>query len=100
MATTLDHQILRTRPFWNHDDQPIRYTSIAYPPPHLMRSAPKVLYGWRRETLCPDGYESHGAERLTIRLDAPFTLDGETFHPAKDQPLVISAAERVSFVRL
>lgn len=100
MATTLDHQILQTRPFWNHADAPIRYTSITYPPPHLMRSAPKVLYGWRRETLSPSGYDSHGAECLTIRLDAPFTLDGETFHPAKDQPLAITAAERVSFVRL
>ena len=32
LATTLHRLILRSRPFWNYDAQPIRYTSIAYPP--------------------------------------------------------------------
>jgi diacylglycerol kinase (ATP) len=100
LATTLDRLILGSRPFWNHDGQPIRYTSIAYPPEHLLRSAPKVLYGWRREALCPEVYHSQGAWRIAIRLNAPFTVDGETFQPLPDRPVVITAADHAQFVRL
>jgi hypothetical protein len=100
LATTLHRLILGSTPFWNYDTQPIRYTSIAYPPDHLLRAAPKVLYGWRRRTLCPKVYDSHGARRIALRLDAPFTIDGETFHPLPDQPVVITATEHARFVRL
>ena len=100
LATTLHRLILGSKPFWNYDGQPIRYTSITYPPEHLLRSAPKVLYGWRREALRPEAYYSQGAWRIAIRLDAPFTVDGETFHPLPDQPVVITAADHARFVRL
>lgn len=100
LATTLHRLILGSTPFWNYDAQPIRYTSIAYPPAHLFRAALKVLYGWRRRTLCPEVYDSQGARRIALRLDAPFTIDGETFHPLPDQPVVITAAELARFVRL
>lgn len=100
LATTLNRLILGSRPFWNCDSRPIRYTSIAYPPEHLLRSAPKVLYGWRRHALDPEVYESRGAWRIALRLDHPVIIDGETFHPAPQQPIVITAAERVRFVRL
>jgi diacylglycerol kinase (ATP) len=100
LATTLHRLILGSRPFWNYDAQPIRYTSIAYPPAHLLRAAPKVLYGWRRGTLCPEIYDSKGARRIALRLDAPVTVDGETFEPLPDRPVVITAAEHARFVRL
>ena len=35
----------------------------------LVRSAPKVLYGWRRATLPADSYVSCGAERIALSLD-------------------------------
>jgi Diacylglycerol kinase catalytic domain len=100
LATTLHRLILGSRPFWNYDGQPIRYTSIAYPPERLLRSAPKVLYGWRRRTLRPEVYGSQGAWRVAVRVDAPFTLDGEMFHPVPEQPVVITAADWARFVRL
>jgi diacylglycerol kinase (ATP) len=100
LATTLHRLILGSRPFWNYDAQPIRYTSIAYPPAHLLRAAPKVLYGWRRRTLCPEVYDSKGARRIALRLDAPFTVDGETFHSPPDRPVVITAAEHARFVTM
>jgi Diacylglycerol kinase catalytic domain len=100
LATTLDRLILGSRPFWNYDSEPIRYTSISYPPVALLRSAPKLLYGWRREALSPAVYDSQGAWRIAVRLDAPFTVDGETFEPVPDQPVVITAPDRVRFVRL
>ena len=100
LATTLHRLILGSRPFWNYDGHPIRYTSIAYPPEQLLRSAPKVLYGWRRQALRPEVYHSQGAWRIAIRLDAPFTVDGETFHPLPDRPVVITAPDHARFVRL
>jgi hypothetical protein len=100
LATTLDRLMLGSRPFWNFDRQPIRYTSIAYPPEHLLRSAPKVLYGWRRQALRPDVYDSQGASRLAVRVEGPFTVDGEMFHPLPEQPVVITAADSARFVRL
>jgi hypothetical protein len=59
-----------------------------------------VLYGWRRRSLSPEGYDSRGAGRIAVRLDAPFTVDGETFEPSPDRPVLITAPERVRFVRL
>jgi diacylglycerol kinase (ATP) len=100
LATTLDRLMLWSRPFWNYDGQPIRYTGIAYPPEHLVRSAPKVLYGWRRQTLPPEVYHSQGAWRIAVRVDAPFTVDGEMFHPLAEQPVVITAADNAKFIRL
>lgn len=100
LATTLHRLILGSTPFWNYDAQPIRYTSIAYPPEHLLRSAPKVLYGWRRQALRPEVYDSKGARRIALRLDAPITIDGETFHSLPNQPVVITAADHARFVRL
>jgi diacylglycerol kinase (ATP) len=100
LATTLHRLILGSQPFWNHAGQPIRYTSIAYPPDHLLRSAPKVLYGWGRRELSPEVYDSQGAGRIALRLNAPFTIDGEMFEPSPEQPVLITAADRVRFVRL
>jgi diacylglycerol kinase (ATP) len=100
LATTLHRLILGSKPFWNYDAQPIRYTSVSYPPEGLLRSTPKVLYGWRRKALRPDVYHSQGAWRIAVRLDAPFTVDGERFHPLPDQPVVITAADHAEFVRL
>jgi hypothetical protein len=100
LATTLHRLIFRSRPFWNYDAQPIRYTSIAYPPAHLLRAAPKVMYGWRRDALPAEVYDSQGATRIALRLDAPVTIDGETFQPLPGRPVVITAAEHARFVRL
>jgi diacylglycerol kinase (ATP) len=100
LATTLDRLILGSRPFWNCDQGPIRYTSITYPPKDLLRSAPKVLYGWGRRPLRPDVYDSQATGHIALRLDAPFTVDGEMFEPSTDQPVVITATDRVRFVRL
>jgi diacylglycerol kinase (ATP) len=100
VATTLHRLILRSRPFWNDGGQPIRYTSIGYPPDRLLRSAPKVLYGWRRRSLSAETYDSRGAERIEVRFDAPFTVDGERFEPSPDQPVLITAPDRVRFVKL
>ena len=100
LATTLDRLILRSRPFWAEGNGGIRFTSIAHPPVRLIRSVPKVLYGWQRETLPRDAYFSRSAERIVIQLNSPFTLDGELFEPHPARPLVMTARDSVAFVRL
>lgn len=99
LATTLDRLVLRSQPFWNQGDGPIRYTSIAHPPPGLVRRIGQVLYGPDRRRL-PEGYFSRGASRIELILDGPFTMDGELFEPAADRPLVLTGADRVRFVRV
>lgn len=100
LATTLDRLILGSRPFWNQHAGTIRFTSIAHPPRHLIQSAPKLLYGWRRTTLPEDCYVSRGAQRIEVRLDGAFTLDGEMFEPVPHQPVLLTASDELDFVRL
>jgi Diacylglycerol kinase catalytic domain len=100
LATTLDRLVLGARPFWDEGVRPIRFTSIGHPPARLIRSAPKVLYGWRRATLPGDAYVSGGAERLALGLSSAFTLDGELLEPEPRGPLLVTAPDRVAFVRL
>jgi len=100
LATTLERMILGSRPFWNQGDGAIRFTTVAHPPHHLIRSASKVLYGWRRATLSAEHYASCGAERIALRLDGAFTLDGEFFESVPDQPILLTARDELSFVRL
>ncbi len=100
LATTLDRLVLRARPFWDEGVSPIRFTSVAHPPVRLISSAPKVLYGWRRATLPADAYISGGAERLALTLGSAFTLDGELLEPEPHAPLLVTAPDRVAFVRV
>jgi diacylglycerol kinase (ATP) len=100
LATTLEQLIFGSRPFWGQGEGTVRFTSIAHPPPHLIRSTPKVLYGWRRASLPDGGYVSCNAERIALRLDGAFTLDGEFFEPAPAQPVLLTASDELCFVRL
>jgi diacylglycerol kinase (ATP) len=59
-----------------------------------------VLYGDDAPRNLPEDYQSGGADRLELWLDAPFTIDGEFFTPARDRPVVITADETIRFVRL
>jgi hypothetical protein len=100
LATTLDKLVLRSRPFWNQKGEPLRYTAVAYPPERLLRSARKVLYGGNQRDLPAACYKSRGAHTLRLRFDGNFTLDGQMFAAPADEPLVVSAPDRVDFVRL
>jgi Diacylglycerol kinase catalytic domain len=100
LATTLDRLVLRSRPFWHLKGEPVRYTAIAYPPAHLLGSARRVLYGGNERALPARGYTSRGAHALRLRFDGRFTLDGQMFDATADQPLVVTAPDRVDFVRV
>lgn len=99
IATGLHKLTLNSKPFWNQTGEGFAYTYIAFPPPQLLRSTLKVLYGWPSRTL-PDGYYSATAETCTLAFDGPFTIDGEIFAARKDQPLHLSAGPELEFLRI
>lgn len=99
LATTLDHLILHSRPFWNQGGEPVRFTSIADPPRRLLRYAHKILYGPPHRHFPDRTYVSQGARKIALEMECPFTLDGQMFEPVKDKPLVVTAADQVDFVR-
>lgn len=99
LATTLDHLVLRSRPFWNDADKPMRFTSIAYPPPRLIRHAAGVLYGRPSRPSEEQGFFSQGAEHIGLNYAGTFTIDGEFFEAAMHRPLTFSAPDELAFVR-
>ena len=100
IATSLDHLVLRSRPFWGTDGLPVRHMRISYPPKGLIRNALRILYGGPERRLPSRDYRSGGARRLELWLDQPFTIDGEFFTPSADRPVVLTADETIRFVRL
>lgn len=99
LATTLDRLVLGSRPFWNTQGGPLRYTEIAYPPRRLLLNAPRVLFGRSRRSFADPSYVSAGVRRLSLAMEGPFTLDGQFFEARRSAPLLISADERVGFVK-
>ena len=100
LATTLDKLVMRSRPFWHHKGEPVRYTAIAYPPTRLLGCARQVLYGGNERDLPASSYTSRGAHAIRLRFDGRFTLDGQMFDASADEPLVITAPDRLDFVRV
>ena len=100
LATTLDRLVLNSQPYWNQKGEPLRYTAVAYPPERLLRSARRVLYGGNARDLPAACYKSRGAHSLRLRFEGQFTLDGQMFDAPADAPLVISAPDRIDFVKV
>jgi len=99
LTTTLDRLILGSRPFWNQNEKPLRYTRIAHPSRGLVRWAPRILFGGKTRKLPEEVYESHGARRIELQLSSPFTLDGQIYEPIAGKPVVLTAEHEVSFIR-
>jgi hypothetical protein len=99
LATTLDRLVLGSQPFWRTRGLPLRFTSIAWKAPRIVRHARRILYGGEQRQL-PAGFDSLGAERIELTLDGPFTIDGQFFEPVPGRPLTLTAPETVRFVRL
>ncbi|MCX7630156.1 MAG: acylglycerol kinase family protein [Geminicoccaceae bacterium] len=100
LATTLDRLVLASRPFWNCFARPFRFTAIRHPPPGIVRRALSVLYGGDRRALPEDSYFSRGGERVELELEGEITIDGQFYRPEPGRPLVVTAPDRLRFVRL
>ena len=100
LATTLDRLLLGSRPFWTETPGPLHFSYISYPPKRLGLYVPRLLYGGPRRKLPVESYFSQDATSVRLKLDGPFTLDGEFFEAEPDKEIVLSGDERVKFVRL
>lgn len=98
LVTTLDRLLLRSKPFWNQSGASLRYSSVAYPPSRLGRYLFQILYGGAERNLPPESYRSRGAERISLQMSCPFTLDGQLFTPEPDRPVVLTGGETAQFV--
>lgn len=99
MTTLPGALIFGLSPFWGGGTGAIRWLDIAASPPRILLAAPFIALGrprrWMREA-----YRSGRAERLTLRLEAPFVMDGEEFEPGEDGLLHVSATESARFLSL
>jgi hypothetical protein len=97
MATTLDRLFMRMNPFWGTGTAPVRFSTVA-----------AQFGGWRKLSvlrgLPPGGPENEGyigrnVDRVALRLDSGFTVDGELIDPEPGRLVKISAEDRIRFVR-
>ncbi len=100
LATTVDRLFLRSRPFWNTETGPVKFTSIADPPKHLLRRVFTILYGGPDRAIPEAAYRSRGASRVVLEMDCPFMVDGQVFNPPNGRRVSITAEETVSFVQI
>ncbi len=99
LVTTLDRLVMKSRPFWGKQQEPLRYTGIAYPPVRLLRSSYRILYGGPERRLPEPHYVSRNISRISFDMHCPFTLDGEFFEPSPGQAVALSDGGRIRFVR-
>lgn len=100
LATTVDRMFLRSRPFWNTDAGPVKFTSIAHPPKNLLRRVGKILYGGPHRTFPEVTYQSRGARRVVLEMSCPYMVDGQVHEPEKGEAVYITAEEQVSFIQI
>ena len=100
LCTTLDRLVLGSRPFWQIESGPVRFTRISYPPLGLVRNAWRILYGGEPRRLPETHYRSCGARQVEFWLDEPFTIDGEFFEPLPTRPVRVTAFEHLDFLRV
>lgn len=101
LATTLQGPLAaRMNPFWGEGPGPIRWLDILTPAVRLATAAPFLLRGKPARWMERAGYASGRAHLIELWLDTPFVIDGETYPPPLDGPLMLSATEEVTFVSL
>ena len=101
LATTLDRLVLGYAPVleqWRGTDPFHRgRPSAAWA---CLRHSRQLLFGGKNRDPAGPALRSHSAGRIELRLDVPFTIDGEFFQAAPGSPVVITAAEEVRYVKL
>jgi diacylglycerol kinase (ATP) len=100
LATTLDRLVLGSRPFWGTGEAPIHFTVFDHPATGLVRHTKQILWGGKTRTLPDPPYFSAGAARVELELERQFTIDGEFFQPAPGYKVLITAEDKVRFLKL
>jgi hypothetical protein len=100
IASSLQRLFLKIDPFWGIEKAPVRFTALASGCERVAAAAPGILRGKPRAFVrSAAGYTSRNVEVAELRLDAGFTVDGETIQPRSGEIVRISGDRRIRFVR-
>lgn len=100
IATSLNRLFLRMNPFWGEGNGGVRFTAMSSRPKSLATVGPGILRGSPSAFANPEnGYTSKNAERVEMRIDCGFTIDGEIFSEQPDEVVRLTADRRLQFVR-
>ena len=100
IASSLQRLFLKINPFWGEEKAPVRFTSMASSSKHTALAAAGILRGKPPAFVKPEtGYTSRNVEEVELRIDAGFTVDGETIQPRSGEIVRISGDRRIRFVR-
>lgn len=98
LATTLNRLMLGFWPFSRQGRGGLHWLGVTFPPRGLSRALWAAWRG-RMDEICDRRreYRSGRTDRLRIRLDAPFVVDGEIYEPG-DGGVVVRAGPMVRFL--
>ena len=100
IASSLQRLFLKINPFWGLGRAPVRFTALASGCRRTAAAAPGILRGKPPAFVKPDtGYTSRNVKQAELRLDAGFTVDGETIQPRSGEIVRITGDRRIRFVR-
>lgn len=99
MATTLTRLLLRVQPFWGRENAHLRCTAVSARAPRSPRAVWRIVRGLPPPFGPDSGYESRNVERMSLRMNCGFTIDGELFDPQPGRILHLSTDRRLRFVR-
>jgi hypothetical protein len=100
IASSLERLFLKINPFWGSEKAPVRFTAMTSGSKYTALAAPGMLCGKPPAFAKPEnGYMSRNVEDVELRIDAGFTVDGETIQPRDGEIVRISGDRRIRFVR-
>ena len=100
IASSLRRLFSHMNPYWGRSSGGVRFTAVAANARRMATTLPRIAYGRAPAFATPEnGYTSANAERVDLRIDSGFTIDGEIFEPIPDESIRLEADRRVTFVR-
>ncbi|UCE51184.1 MAG: hypothetical protein JSV31_18200 [Desulfobacterales bacterium] len=102
LVSTVERFFLGIRPYWGVESRPLHFTALTERAQYLLRVLPTMARGQDCRHRTPqNGYFSHNANEVRLKLNSGFTLDGElhTVEPRTEE-VVINCGGQASFLRL
>ncbi len=100
LVTSLKRLFLGMHPYWGNEHGPLHYTAVKADPRHLLRALPSVLRGRSGAHGTPEnGFYSHNAHEIKLKIGGGFTLDGQLYTPDNQQiPTVVRYGGTATFL--
>jgi diacylglycerol kinase (ATP) len=101
-ASSLRRLFLGMRPFWGTEPGTLRLSVIMEHPHRFLRTFISIARGKpSRHATAENGYISHNADRISIKMQGRLNLDGEILtSDSADEPVSITASPAITFIKL